>query len=121
MGVFDPNYKRLALLIMISLFLFIMYTGEAVLLSGQSESLHEYHYGGAGNLSYYESEVDTREEVSTIGDSLFGFLTFITFTIPEIPVWAKVFFAPVITIFLFIGVYLALDIAYDIIKALPFT
>ena len=121
MGVFDPNYKRLGLLIGIFLFLTMMYTGEAVLLTGDKSVTYggdQYDYE---NKSYYESESATRSETSSVGGSLFDFLAFITFTSPAISEWARPFFAIPVTIILMIGIYLAIDIAYDIIKALPFT
>lgn len=120
MGVFDPNYKRLGLLIGIFVFLTMMYTGEAILLNPENTISYESETT-TYNKSYYETEATTREQSVTLGDNLFSFLTFITFTSPAISDWAKPFFAIPVTIILMIGIYLAIDIAYDIIKALPFT
>ena len=76
MGVFDPDYKRLGLLIGIFIFLTIMYTGEAILLNPANEIKYT-STPDSYNKSYYESEAETREKTVSLGDSLFSFLTFI--------------------------------------------
>lgn len=138
MGVFDPDYKRLALIIMIFLFLTIMYSGEAMLLLNQDERMNEYHYGYLDDTerglydpsfngsretldSNYTSDIQSsRTEIGDVGDNLLGFVQFISFTSPDIGIFSW-FFTPLVTIFWIIGIYLTIDIVYDIVKALPFT
>lgn len=121
MGVFDPNYKRLALILIMFIYLTCMYTAEAVLLFAENpidikgEPSSDFDIDG-------ETESSVRIETEEQGADLFSIIAFLTFVQPELlPAWMLLFLAPITTVTLIVFLYLIIDITYDIIKALPFT
>jgi len=124
MGVFDQNYKRLALLIVIALYLTAMYTCEAVLLSTeqQSEGVDTSTFTSPRLVDMNETnETAMKTETKDIGIDLGSIIAFVTYTAPNIHPIFKTILATIVLVFDFILVYLIIDVAYDIIKALPFT
>ena len=122
MGIFDPNYKRLALILMIFLYLTCMYTAEAViLLADDPNDISITDTSGVFDLDE-QSQSGIQIETEQQGVDLLSLIAFLTFVQPELlPAWMLLFLAPITTITLIVFLYLIIDITYDIIKALPFT
>lgn len=123
MGVFDPNYKRLWLLLVLFIYLSVMYTAEAVILFAENPT--EIQITGESPTGFdidEQNESGIQVESEQQGADLFSLIAFITFAQPEaLPVWMLVFLTPITTITFIVFLYLVIDITYDIIKALPFT
>jgi len=114
MGVFDPNYKRLGLIVFLWLMLTCMYTVEGVFLGKETPLMQIKE----NNLLYREN-ID--RDIDSQGMDLLSLINFITYTSPEIPAPMQIFLAPIVTIMLIVAIYLTIDIIYDIVKAFPFT
>lgn len=126
MSEFDPNYKRLKIIISLFVFLSIMYALEwACFVWYQSPSQETPMYIIDTETmekiditeEYYKNESRSQE----LGGSDFNFFGFMTFTLEEIPDWQKTIFTPLSIIIWIIGIYLIIDWVYAWIKALPFT
>lgn len=119
MGVFDPNYSRLKLIIMIALFLTCMYTLQGVLLATET---HDIIVTPLGDIDINTtSEQGVRDDVKGLQGGLVDIIAFITFQAPNINPVFKTILGFIVVILDIILSYLIIDIAYDIIKALPFT
>ena len=116
MGNFDPNYKRLGIILILFITLTVLYACEfAFFVSAPSDVVGSPMSTGTDTNYYNESKIEEG------GLDLIGFFQFITFTIPEIPSWMVYFVSPFSVLLNIILGYLIADVIYDIVKALPFT
>jgi hypothetical protein len=123
MGVFDPSYKRLWLIIVLFVFLTAMYTCQSVLLVN-AEQVNEPTITILPSDNFYldeQNQSGVRDVSKEQGVDLFSLIGFMTFTTEGLPTWIVTIFAPIVTTILIVQIYLIIDITYDIIKALPFT
>jgi hypothetical protein len=116
MGNFDPNYKRLGIIIFIFVVLTLIYSCEHVFFNVAQQNILDEPLYTLPDEDYYN-----KTKVEDSGINIIGMFQFMTFTIPEIPIWMMVFLTPFSIILNIVLWYLIADVIYDIIKALPFT
>lgn len=123
MGIFDPNYKRLKLILIVFIFLTLMYVSESVLLDHSYKVVDVYTGEEISDAKIDPQNISqVRETSEGLGNPISNFIGFITFVRPDVlPPIMLMILAPVTTIFLIVAIYLTVDVIYDIIKALPFT
>lgn len=120
MGVFDPTYARLKLIIFIFIFLTALYASEYYLLNENVNTDINTDMKNYGNFDP-DNYSEVRQYTVDTGGGLIEMIQFITFTPPELPDFMKAILAPISVICLIVEAYLIIDIAYDIVKGLPLT
>lgn len=128
MSAFDPNYKRLKIIVVLFVFLtgiyflewscFVWYPSTQIDEDAPVYAI-DPETGEVVEITdeYFENE----SMVQMLGGTDFNFFGFMTFTLEEIPSWQRLIFTPMTIVIWLVALYLVIDMLYIWIKALPFT
>ena len=126
MSGFDPNYKRLKIIIVLFVFLTGMYLLEWSCFVwypsiNQDAPIYMIDPETGERIEITDEYFENESMVQMVGGTDFNFFGFMTFTLDEIPEWQRLVFAPLSIIIWLVALYLVIDMIYAWIKALPFT
>ena len=110
---FDNNYKRLGIIIMLFITLTLLYTCEHVFFNVAQKNTIDKPLAPITDEDYYN-----KTKIEDTGLDVIGFLQFMTFTIPAIPVWMMYFMTPFTLILNVVLAYLIIDIIHTWIPLL---
>ena len=120
--------KRFPILLTLIIYIFFIYTTQAVILIAQAEDAIEPEYGKGSYQEGWDAELNetkVEEDLDVTSEDVFGIFGFIfnfaTFSYLEMPL--PIFFVLnfVNLIVLITIIFISASLIYDFIKALPFT
>jgi len=121
MGEFDEKFARLKIILIIFTFLSFMVTCEFVFFGSNSNP----DTIDISNIEQTEKPTDIWSGIGSVFSGIVNFFTlafqFLTFTLPQIPIWMTVIMGIPMAIMTITEIYLVVDIVYSFVKALPFT